>query len=60
LTELTRASAPFLWAQVQENLALAYCTFYNRDLQAHHLDDALQAIDDALEVYRTANAAHIE
>ena len=47
---------PFVWAQTQDNLARVYCAFFDKDHQPRHLDDALEAVDGALEEYRKANA----
>jgi tetratricopeptide (TPR) repeat protein len=69
LQERTRARAPLewamtqmnlgvaLWGLAQENLALVHIALFSKDLQPRHLDVALEAVDGALEEYRTANAA---
>jgi hypothetical protein len=42
----------------QHNLAVLYYAFFLKDFQPHHLDDALEAIDGALEEYRRAKDAY--
>jgi hypothetical protein len=39
------------------NLALVYRALFDKDHQARHLDDALEAVDGGLEEFRKANAA---
>jgi hypothetical protein len=55
LQENTRA--PLDWAMTQNNLGLVHIAFFNKDRQPRHLDDALEAVDGALEELRQANAA---
>jgi tetratricopeptide (TPR) repeat protein len=60
LMELTRERAPLDWAKTQHNLASAHLVFFVKDpdfLNPHHLDDAFEAINGAIEEYRKANAA---
>ncbi|MGH6842267.1 MAG: hypothetical protein ACREDV_09295 [Methylocella sp.] len=40
------------------NLALVYRAFFDKDHQPRRLDDALAAVDGALEEFRKANAAY--
>ena len=56
LQENTRQRAPLEWAATQHNLALACRALFNKDHQPHHLDDALEAADGALEEFRKAKA----
>ncbi len=56
LQELTRARVPLQWAMTQKNLALVYSTLFDKDDQPCHLDDALEAVDGALEELRNAKA----
>jgi len=58
LEERTRARVPRSWAMTQHNLAVLYYAFFLKDFQPHHLDDALEAIDGALEEYRRAKDAY--
>jgi hypothetical protein len=51
------ARAPLRWAGTQQNLALVYRALCDKDHQPRHLDDALEAVDGALEEFRKANAA---
>lgn len=56
LQEFTRARVPLRWATVQMKLASVYCALFDKGAQPNHLDDALEAIDRALEEYRKAKA----
>jgi hypothetical protein len=59
LQEYTRERVPLEWAKTQHNLALAHLVFFVKDsdfLNPHHLDDAREGIDGAIEEYRKANA----
>ena len=47
---------PLDWAFTQMNLALVYRALFDKDHQARHLDDALEAADGALEEFRKAKA----
>jgi hypothetical protein len=58
LQELTRARVPLQWAQTQVNLALVYGAFFGKVHQPRHLDEALEAVDGALEEFRKAKAAY--
>lgn len=40
----------------QQNVALAYHALYNKYRHPLHLDDALEAVDGALEEYRKGKA----
>jgi hypothetical protein len=42
---------------IQFNLVQVHIALFNKDRQPHHLDDAREAIDGALEEFRKANAA---
>jgi hypothetical protein len=53
---LTRARVPFEWAKTQNNLALVYRAFFDKDHQPRHLDDALEAVNGALEEFHKAKA----
>ena len=55
--ERTREDTPFLWAETEENLALAHFALFNKGNGPTHRNDALNAIDGALEEYRKAKAA---
>ena len=57
LKERTRDRVPFLWAQTQENLAIAHSALFDKTREPSHLDDALGAVGGALEEYRKAEAA---
>jgi hypothetical protein len=57
LKENTRARVPLEWASTQVNLGLVYRAFFDKDHHARHLDEALEAVDGAMEEYRTPNAA---
>lgn len=57
LTERTRVRLPLNWAFTQMNLAMIYTALFDKDRRAHHLNDALEAVDGALEEFRKANAA---
>jgi hypothetical protein len=50
------ARAPLDWATTQNNLAAAYKALFDKDHQPRHLDDALEAVDGALEEFRKAAA----
>jgi hypothetical protein len=39
------------------NLALVYGAFFGKDHQPRHLDEALEAVDGALEEFRKAKSA---
>jgi hypothetical protein len=41
------------------NLALVYRALFDKDHQLHHLDDAFEAADGALEEFRKANGLFI-
>jgi hypothetical protein len=56
LKERTREDTPFLWAQTQEKLALAHFALFDKSIEPNHRDDALNAIDAALEEYSKAKA----
>jgi tetratricopeptide (TPR) repeat protein len=56
LQERTRARVLLQWAATQLNLALVHITFFYTDHQQRHFDDALEAVDGALEEYRKAKA----
>jgi hypothetical protein len=56
LQERTRARVPLQWAKTQESLAGAYLAFFDKTREPHYLDDALGAVDSALEDYHDANA----
>lgn len=56
LQEFTRARVPLRWATVQMKLASVYCALFDKGARPNHLDDALEAIDRALEEYRKAKA----
>ncbi|MGA7655241.1 MAG: hypothetical protein WCA96_00455 [Methylocella sp.] len=55
LQEFTRARVPLRWATVQMDLASLYCALFDNGAQPKHFDDALEAIDRALEEYRKGN-----
>jgi len=55
LKERTRDRAPLVWAGTEENLAAAYCMLSHMAGRPV-LDDALEAIDGALEEYRKAHS----
>lgn len=48
---------PARWGQTQENLALVYQALFDKTRAPRYLDDALNAVDGALEEYRKAEAA---
>ena len=56
MKERTREDTPFLWAQTQEKLALAYFAIFNKSSEPIHRDDALNAIGGALEEYGKTKA----
>jgi hypothetical protein len=56
LQEFTREQVPLQWAMIQHNLASVYRALFDKDHQPHHLDEALEAADGALEEFRKANA----
>jgi tetratricopeptide (TPR) repeat protein len=56
LKELTRERIPLEWAETQRNIALVYQALFDKDHQPRHLDDALEAADQALEEFRKADA----
>jgi hypothetical protein len=56
LQERTRERVPLYWAMTQNNLALVYRALFDKDNQPRHLDDALEAVDGALEEFRNAKA----
>jgi tetratricopeptide (TPR) repeat protein len=56
LQKFTRARVLLRWATVQMKLASVYCALFDKGAQPNHLDDALEAIDRALEEYRKAKA----
>lgn len=49
---------PFLWAQTQENLAIALRMLAERTGERARLEEALVAVDGALEEYRKAGVPH--
>ena len=57
LQEFTRERVPLEWAATQNNLALVYRALFDKERQPRHLDDALEAVDGALEEFRKAKAA---
>jgi hypothetical protein len=61
LTERTRERVPYYWAHTQENLAIVFrslATRANDEGRVAFLNEALAAVDDALEVYRAGNSAY--
>jgi tetratricopeptide (TPR) repeat protein len=57
LKERTRERLPPNWAFTQMNLAMVYCALFDKDRKIGHLNDALEAVEGALEEFRKANAA---
>ncbi|MGH6831215.1 MAG: tetratricopeptide repeat protein, partial [Methylocella sp.] len=53
--ELTRERVPLQWAVTQHNLAVVHRALFEKDRVPRHLDNAIAAIDGALEEFRTAN-----
>jgi hypothetical protein len=58
LQEFTRTRVPFRWVMAQMTLATVYCALFDKDAQPNHLDDALAAVEGALEEYRKAKAGY--
>jgi hypothetical protein len=56
LQENTRARVPLDQGFTQMNLALVYPALFDKDHQPRHLDEALEAVDGALEEFRKAKA----
>ncbi|MBO0902505.1 tetratricopeptide repeat protein [Jiella sonneratiae] len=56
LEERTRERVPFLCAQTRENMAIAYLVTFDKTGDRDHLDAALEAVADALGVYREARS----
>ncbi len=57
LEERTRERVPYPWAQTQENLAIAYSALFDKTRRPSQLNDALGAVEGALQEYRKAGAA---
>ncbi len=51
--------APLDWATTQHNLAVVYRALFEKDREPGHLDDAIEAIDGALEEFRAANKSRL-
>jgi hypothetical protein len=56
LQEFTPARVPLDWAAAKNNLALVYLVLFHKSGEPRHLDDALEAVDGALEEFRKAKA----
>jgi hypothetical protein len=50
---------PLHWAVTQYNLAVVYSTLFEKDSEPRHLDDAMEAIDGAMEEFRSANKSQL-
>ncbi|HEX3494364.1 MAG TPA: hypothetical protein VHT48_03165, partial [Methylocella sp.] len=57
--ELTRERVPLQWAVTQHNLAVVYRALFEKDREPRHLDDAIEAVDGALEEFRQANKSRL-
>ena len=56
---MTRARAPLQWAVTQHNLAVVHRALFEKNREPRHLDDAIEAIDGALEEFWTAKKSEL-
>jgi hypothetical protein len=56
LKEFTREGAPLDWATTQESLASVYRALFDKTREPYYLDDALGAVEGALDEYHKAKA----
>ena len=56
---MTRERVPLQWAVTQHNLAVVHRALFEKDREPRHLDDAIEAIDGALEEFWTAKKSQL-